>query len=114
MADALTRWPGFSSSPWIRRYPQPWFSVASRPVSVAISALTGGRPVRCGQVHVRVTRRRCHRRTVPGVTSRCIRSRGGRSRFSAAGPVEPGPRMGAAQHGDLVPQHEQPGLLGCR
>jgi hypothetical protein len=27
---------------------QPSFSVASRSISVAISALTGGRPVRCG------------------------------------------------------------------
>ena len=31
-----------------------------------------------------VTRRRCRRRTVPGVTSRCIRSFAGRSRMSAA------------------------------
>ena len=31
-----------------------------------------------------------------------------------AGPVEPGPGMGAAQHGDLVPQHEQLGVLGGR
>jgi hypothetical protein len=31
-----------------------------------------------------VTRRRCHRRTVPGVISRCIRSCAGRSRISAA------------------------------
>jgi len=30
----------------------------------------------------------------------------------AVGPVRPGPRMGAAQHGDLVPQHEQLGVLG--
>jgi hypothetical protein len=30
----------------------------------------------------------------------------------AVGPVEPGPRMGAAQHGDFVPQHEQLGVLG--
>jgi hypothetical protein len=43
-------------------------------MSAAISALTGGRPIRFGWVHFRVTRRRCHRRTVPGVTSRCIRS----------------------------------------
>jgi len=26
----------------------------------------------------------------------------------------PGPRMGTAQHGDLVPQHEQLGVLGGR
>jgi hypothetical protein len=33
----------------------------------------------------------------------------------AVGPVEPGSRMGPAQHGDLVPQHEQFGVLGgCR
>jgi len=30
------------------------------------------------------------------------------------GPVEPGPRMSAAQHGDLVPQHEQLGILEGR
>ena len=35
-------------------------------MSAAISALTGGRPVRYGWVHFRVTRRRCQRRTAPG------------------------------------------------
>ena len=30
----------------------------------------------------------------------------------AVGPVDPGPRMGAAQYGHLVPQHEQLGVLG--
>jgi hypothetical protein len=48
IVDAPTRWPSFSSSPWIRWYPQPGFSVASCSISVTISALTGGRPVRCG------------------------------------------------------------------
>jgi len=48
MVDAPIRWPSLSSSPWIRWYPQPLFSVASRSISVAISALTGGRPVRSG------------------------------------------------------------------
>jgi hypothetical protein len=48
IVDALTRWPSLSSSPWIRWYPQPWFSAASRPMSAAISALTGGRPARFG------------------------------------------------------------------
>ena len=48
MVDALTRWPSLSSSPWILWYPQPLFSVASRSISAAISALTGGRPVRFG------------------------------------------------------------------
>jgi hypothetical protein len=48
IVDALTCWPSLSSSPWMRWYPQPWLSVASRPMSAAISALTGGRPIRCG------------------------------------------------------------------
>jgi len=30
------------------------------------------------------------------------------------GPVQPGPRMGAAQHGDLMRQHEKLGVLGGR
>jgi hypothetical protein len=46
--------------------PQRRFSVASRSISAAISAPTGGRPVRRGEVHFRVTRLRCQRRTVPG------------------------------------------------
>jgi hypothetical protein len=49
-----------------------------------ISALTGARPVRWGQVHLFLTRRRCHRKTVPGVTSRCARRLPGRCRISAA------------------------------
>jgi hypothetical protein len=48
IVDASTRWPALSSSPWILLYPQPVFPVASRPISAAIPALTGGRPVRCG------------------------------------------------------------------
>jgi len=48
IVEALTRWPSLSSSPWMRWYPQPWFSVASRAMSAAISGLTGGRPVCCG------------------------------------------------------------------
>jgi len=60
MVDAPTRWPSLSSSPWILLYPQPLFSVASRSMSAAISALTGGRPVRLGWVHLRVARQcRC-------------------------------------------------------
>ena len=34
-----------------------------------------------------------------------------RSEDRAVGPVEPGPRIGAAQHSDLVPQHEQLSIL---
>ena len=84
IVEALTRWPSLSSSPWIRWYPQLRFSVASRPMSAAVSGLTGGRPVRCGQVHFRATRRRCQRRMVPGVSSRCAYSVLGRWRISAA------------------------------
>jgi len=52
------------------------------------------------------------------VTSRCIRSFEGRSRISAASTARsaqssPGPRMGPAEHGDLV-QHEQLSVLGSR
>ena len=32
----------------------------------------------------------------------------------AVGPVEPGPGIGAVQHGDLVPQYEQLRVLGGR
>lgn len=48
MADALTLWPIFSSSPWILLYPQLLFSTASRAMRLAISGLTGGRPCWCG------------------------------------------------------------------
>jgi hypothetical protein len=48
IVDALARWPSLTSSPWIRWYPQPVFSVASRSISAVSSALTGGRPVRLG------------------------------------------------------------------
>ena len=37
-----------------------------------------------------------------------------RGEDGAVGPVEPGPGIGAVQHGDLVPQHEQLGVLGGR
>ncbi len=32
----------------------------------------------------------------------------------AVGPVDQGAGIGAAQHGDLVPQHERPGVFGGR
>ncbi len=48
IVDAQTRWPSLSSSPWILLYPQPLFSAASRSMSAATSALTGGLPVRFG------------------------------------------------------------------
>ncbi len=63
--------------------------MARRAISAAISVLTGGRPVRFGWVHFFLTRRWCHRRTVPGVTSRCARSLLGRCRISAASTARP-------------------------
>jgi hypothetical protein len=48
IVEAPARWPSLSSSPWIRWYLQPWFSVARRSIRAVISALTGGRPVRFG------------------------------------------------------------------
>jgi hypothetical protein len=35
-------------------------------------------------------------------------------RARAVGPIQPGPWVGAAKHGDLVAQHEQLGVLGRR
>ncbi len=32
----------------------------------------------------------------------------------AVGPIQPGPGINAAQHGDLMPQHQQLGVLGRR
>jgi len=62
---------------------------------------------------------RCHRRTVPGgdqparpQPSRQEPDQDGGDR--PAGPVQPGPGMGTAQHGGLVPQHQQFRVLGRR
>jgi hypothetical protein len=64
--------------------PGPYLSVASRPISVAISALTGDRPALRGYAHFLVIRRRCRRRTVPGLTRRHARTFPGRYRIGAA------------------------------
>jgi hypothetical protein len=37
-----------------------------------------------------------------------------RGQHGAVGPVQPGPRISAAQHGDLMPQHEQLRVLAGR
>ena len=39
---------------------------------------------------------------------------GQRGHHRPVGPVQPGPRMGPAQHGDLMPQHQELGVLGGR
>jgi hypothetical protein len=48
IVDALTRWPTLEQLTLDLLYPQLLFSVASRPVSAATSALTGGRPILFG------------------------------------------------------------------
>ena len=37
-----------------------------------------------------------------------------RGQYGPVGPAQPGPRVTPAQHGDLVPQHEQFRVLGSR
>jgi hypothetical protein len=75
--------------------------VASRSISAPILALSGGRPeaavppqngAGCDQpVHPQSARQEPDQR--------------GEDR--AIGPVQPGPGRGTAQHGNLVPQHQQ-------
>jgi hypothetical protein len=53
---------------------------------------TGGDQAVCSQLRWQVPEQRGHNGSV--------------------GPVQPGPGIGAAQYGDLVPQHQQFGVLG--
>ena len=48
MVEALTLRPSLNNSPWILLYPQLLFSVASRPISAVISALTPNLQTRIG------------------------------------------------------------------
>src|SRR6266542_3524076 len=61
--------PSPTSSPWMRRYPQPGFSRANCSTSSRSSAAVGGRPGRRGYVQRRATSSRCPRRSVAGVTN---------------------------------------------
>ena len=62
--------PSPTSSPWMRRYPQPGFSRANCSTSSRSSAAVGGRPGRRGRyVQRRATSSRCQRRSVAGVTN---------------------------------------------
>jgi hypothetical protein len=68
---SATSRPSFRSSPWIRGAPQSGFAVAMRLTRALISALMGGRfPVGRPESRVQYSRkrRRCHRRTVSGLT----------------------------------------------
>src|ERR1019366_3646178 len=119
IVEALARWPSLSSSPWIRWYPQPVFSVASRSISVAISALTGGRPVlvRAGPLpgdQPAVPPQHGAGRDQPVQPQFSRQEPDQRGEDGAVGPVQPGPGLGAAQHGDLVPQHQELGVPGGR
>jgi len=65
--------PSFNSSPWILGAPQRGFAATIVLTRAAISALMGGRPTRGRPENVLQCsrkRRRCHRRTVSGVTIR--------------------------------------------
>jgi hypothetical protein len=73
-----TRWrrpparPGTSSSPWMRRYPHPGFSLARRRMRARIERTVRGRGERFGReraVWRRARRSRCRRITVSGRTS---------------------------------------------
>ena len=119
IVDALTRWPSLSSSPWIRWYPHEVFSAASRSISAVISALTGGRPfaIRAGPLlcdRAAVPPQDGARRDQPVRPQRSGQVPDQRGEDSAVDPVQPGPGMGSAQHGDLMPQHEELGVLGGR
>jgi hypothetical protein len=71
MVEAPTRCPRRRSSPWTRVYPQLGLPPASRRISVCSSSRIGGRPgFAAGCRHFRWMRRRCHARSVAGVTSR--------------------------------------------
>jgi hypothetical protein len=48
LAPILPSYPRRHSSPWMRRYPQVGFSLASRSTCARTSVATGGRPRRCG------------------------------------------------------------------
>jgi hypothetical protein len=119
MVDAPTRWPSFSNSPWILLYPQLGFSLAMLLISSVTASETGGRPTRCGYVHFLATRRRCQRRIVPGVTTRCPRSICGNlptsaARIARSAPVHPRPRIRSPQDGNFVAQQQELDVLGRR
>jgi hypothetical protein len=116
IVEALTRWPSLSSSPWIRWYPQPWFSVASRSMSAAISVLTWGpsRPVRVRPLpgdQATVPPEHGAGCDQPVHPQRSRQQADQRSEDCTVSPVQLGLGYGAAQHGDLVPQHEQLNVL---
>jgi len=85
--EAPTRYPSPASSPWILRYPQVGLSTARRLTNARSPGGSGGRPgARFALVvHPRVTKRRCQRRIVAGVTS--IPTRRGRGSHTASAAI---------------------------
>ena len=87
-------------------------------MSAVISALTGGRPARFGRSTS------FDQATVPakdgaGGDQPVCPQRSGQladqcGQHRSVSPVQPGPGPGAAEHGDLVPQHQQFRVLGRR
>ena len=79
----------------------------------------GGRPGDRGWIHFLVTMRRCQHSNVPGVTTRCTRkpvasTPGQRREHGPIGPLEPRPGIHPAQHGDLLAQDQDLGVLRRR
>ncbi len=68
----------------MRTTPQVRFSRARRRMSSITSSGSGGRPGGLGSRHFAATSRRCQVRSIPGVTSRLLRSPFGSTRASAA------------------------------
>ncbi len=119
IVDALTRWPSLSSSPWI--------------LLVSPVVILGGEPLdqrgdlgadRRPSHPVRVGPLAGDQAAVPAQDGAggdqamrpqpCWQEPDQCGEDCAVGPVEPGPGIGAAQHGDLLPQYAQLGVLGGR
>ena len=82
---AASETPNPTSSPWMRRYPQPAFSRASRTTSSRTSTGVPGRPGRRPvYVQRRATSSRCQRSSVAGVTKNDAHARRGNARLNAA------------------------------
>ena len=99
--------------------PQARFSLASRTIKSASPSSSSGRPGDRGWVHFLVTIRRCQRSNVPGVTTRvqaqAFRQHPGQRReHGPIGPPQPRPGVHPAQHGDLLAQDQNLGVLRRR
>ena len=111
IVDAPTRWPSLSSSPWIRWYPSR--CSRSRAARSARRSRRCRRPSRPAGIRplpgdqAAVPPQHGSRRDQPVHPQPSGQEPDQRGEDRAVGPVQPGPRSGAAQHGDLVPQHQE-------